>query len=154
MLRHTPRTVSSMGSVTFRSRLDGWVLGSLLSAAALQIVVLIVLVRVAPKALFVVAPLWIAFMASVLWLYRATLYEVTDDRLIVRSGIANLEIPLPDIETIKPTRNPMSAPAWSLDRLLITYGQGKTCMISPGDKAGFLRLLREREPIGKSLLKT
>jgi membrane protein YdbS with pleckstrin-like domain len=133
-----------MRSVTFRSKLDGWVSASLYSAAAVQIVVIATLANVAPKALFVVVPLVALISAISVWLYRATQYVVTNDRLLVRSGIFSLDISLADITKIEPTRNPLSAPAWSLDRLSISYGQGKSCMISPKDKTRFLGLLRER----------
>jgi hypothetical protein len=133
-----------MGAVIFQSKLDGLVLTSLLSAGAVQLVVLAVLVKTAPQALFVVIPLVAVISALGVWLYFTTRYIVTSDRLLVRSGISSLDISLGDITRIEPTRNPLSAPAWSLDRLLITYGHGKTCMISPRDKANFLSLLRER----------
>jgi hypothetical protein len=133
-----------MGPVTFRSKLDGWVLASFLSAAAVQLVVLVFLANAAPKALFAVVPLLALTSACGVWLYFATRYVVTGDRLLVRGGTISLDNTFSDITKIEPTRNPLSAPAWSLDRLLITYGGGKSCMISPKDKASFLGLLRER----------
>jgi hypothetical protein len=42
------------------------------------------------------------------------------------------------------TRNPLSSPAMSLDRLRIEYGQGKAIMISPEPRAEFLRQLEHR----------
>jgi hypothetical protein len=45
---------------------------------------------------------------------------------------------------VVPTRNPLSSPALSLDRLRIEYGQGRAIMISPADKGPFLRALEER----------
>jgi hypothetical protein len=43
-----------------------------------------------------------------------------------------------DITAITPTSNPLSSPALSLDRLRIDYGKGRSVMISPRDKQGFL----------------
>jgi hypothetical protein len=49
-----------------------------------------------------------------------------------------------DIRTVTPTRNPLSSPALSLDRLRIDYGRGRRIMVSPRDPGAFLRELRRR----------
>ena len=54
-------------------------------------------------------------------------------------------MPLAAIDAVEPARNPLSSPACSLDRLRIEYG-AKRIMISPLDKAGFLRALAARAP--------
>ena len=43
-----------------------------------------------------------------------------------------------DIIDVTETRNPLSSPALSLDRLRIRYGADKHIMVSPDDKTGFL----------------
>jgi hypothetical protein len=134
----------SMPSVVFRSRLDGLVLTSLLAGAVVQVLVLVVLAIAVPRALFIVVPLLALTVGLVTWLYHATRYIVAENRLLIQGGIVSREIPFDQITRIEPTSNPASAPAWSLDRLLISYGQGKSCMISPVDKAAFLSLLRAR----------
>ena len=55
--------------------------------------------------------------AVVLWLTYPLNYEITASMLIVRSGFMRKEILLSSIEEVCPTKNPLSAPAWSLDRL-------------------------------------
>ena len=80
--------------------------------------------------------------ASVLLLTYPLYYEITSSRLVVRSGIMRTEIPLSCIEQVRPTRNPLSAPAWSFDRLRIDYRKNSGAsfmLISPEDKAGFMR---------------
>ena len=80
--------------------------------------------------------------ALVLLLTYPLYYEITSSRLIVRSGIMRKEIPLSSIEEVRPTRNPLSAPAWSLDRLRIDYrknGGASFMLISPEDKVRFMR---------------
>ena len=42
------------------------------------------------------------------------------------------------VETPWPTRDPLSSPALSLDRLKVSYGPKKHVLISPANKAGFL----------------
>jgi hypothetical protein len=71
-------------------------------------------------------------------------YEVTDRDLIIRSGLIRQTIPLSSIDEAKPTRNPLSAPAWSLDRLHIGYrkkGKISFVLISPANRNSFLREL-------------
>jgi hypothetical protein len=67
-------------------------------------------------------------------------YGLDDTHLIVRFGICRKRIPLADISEVHPTHNPLSAPALSLDRLHVQFGQGffKTVRISPADRNTFL----------------
>ncbi|MDT5293639.1 MAG: hypothetical protein QOJ76_519 [Acidobacteriota bacterium] len=76
-------------------------------------------------------------------------YEITDDELLVRCGLMRRRVPLASIEEVAPSRNPASAPAWSLDRLRIEYLKGgsvRTLFISPKDKGAFLRDLADATP--------
>jgi len=78
------------------------------------------------------------------WLLMATHYTLEDTELRVRSGPFRWSVPIREITAITPTRNPLSSPALSLDRLRIDYGRGRSLMISPADKDGFLRELERR----------
>lgn len=83
----------------------------------------------------------------VLWLTYPLNYELTNTSLIVRSGVMRQELLLSTIEDIRPTKNPLSAPAWSLDRLLIRYKDGNgmgVALISPEHKQEFLREIVKR----------
>jgi hypothetical protein len=89
-------------------------------------------------------------MGLVLWsLYRIR-YEVTPPDLIVRFGPFRSRVPLDCIVEVFPTRNPLSAPAPSLDRLRIDYrrknGKLGFTLISPKDKEGFVRDLASAAP--------
>jgi hypothetical protein len=75
------------------------------------------------------------------WLLKTTCYTLEPTRLLVRSGPFSWNVPLAGIHSITPTRNPLSSPALSLDRLCIEYGKHGSLMISPADKQGFLREL-------------
>ena len=71
-------------------------------------------------------------------------YEITQSRLIIRSGLVRNSIELSSIESAKPSRNPLSSPAWSLDRLRIDYhrkGKLTFLLISPEDRTAFLNEL-------------
>src|SRR5262245_18334939 len=95
-----------------------------------------------------------------LWGCYGTRYEVTPSDLIVRCGPFCTTLPLDSLVEVFPTRNPLCAPAPSLDRLQINYrgkdGQMGFALVSPKDKEGFVRDLasaapRLRSPEGESL---
>jgi hypothetical protein len=73
-------------------------------------------------------------------------YGLDDTHLVVRSGISRQRIPLTNISAVQPTRNPLSSPALSLDRLRVQFGQGafKSVMISPADRDSFLDELAQK----------
>ena len=73
--------------------------------------------------------------------FRNTYYEVTNTDLRVVSGPFRWTIPLSDITDVQPTRNPLSSPALSLDRLKVSYGKRKFVLVSPADKDGFIRAI-------------
>lgn len=76
-------------------------------------------------------------------------YEITATRLIARSGVMRWKVPLDAIEEVRPTRNPLSAPAWSLDRLRVEHEKGgstSVLLISPADKDAFMRDLAASVP--------
>ncbi len=77
-----------------------------------------------------------------LWLLMTTRYLVGEGQLIVKSGPFNWQIVLTAIDRVEPSRNPMSSPALSLDRLAIHYNNGRQILVSPRDQQGF------REAIG------
>jgi hypothetical protein len=74
------------------------------------------------------------------WVLHATGYTFEPATLLIRSGPFRWRVPFAEISRVEPSRNPLSSPACSLDRLLIKYGKRKI-MISPADRAGFLRRL-------------
>ncbi len=78
------------------------------------------------------------------WVLLATHYTFERRELLVRSGPFRWRIPVAEITNIKPTSNPLSSPALSLDRLRIEYGRGRWIMVSPHDKEGFLREVEAR----------
>lgn len=67
-------------------------------------------------------------------------YGIGTDELTVRFGCCRRRIRLADILEVRPTRNPLSSPAMSLDRLHIQFGSGlfRAIMISPLRREQFL----------------
>jgi hypothetical protein len=72
-------------------------------------------------------------------------YTITDSELLVRSGIfLRWSVKFNSITAVSPTRNPLSSPAWSLDRLDIEQSFGNSLLISPVDQERFLQDLALR----------
>lgn len=91
----------------------------------------------------------LAASLAYLWLTIPVNYQITDEDLRVRGGPFRWKIPLGSILRVRPTRNPLSAPAWSLARLHISYkkkGRKSFVLISPRDRGAFLKELQKATP--------
>jgi len=86
----------------------------------------------------------VLIVALIAWTYRGTRYLVTDREVIARSGPFRWRIEIAGIESIRPSRSPLSSPAMSLDRLEIRYAGGRRLLISPEDREGFLEAVVAR----------
>jgi len=73
-------------------------------------------------------------------------YGLSETDLIIRNGMCTQRILLSEISEVHPTRNPLSSPALSLDRLHVQFGKGffKAIMISPADRDRFLDELAQQ----------
>lgn len=73
-------------------------------------------------------------------------YGIGAQELIIRHGIVRQRVRLDAIKEVKPTRNPLSSPALSLDRLEIrtSHKWFNTILISPADREGFVQALCAR----------
>ena len=130
----------------FVSKRDGWLVAVLWAASLVDFAVAAWLWTAPRGAPAFVAPLLLVAGWFQLHVLHATDYTLEDDALRIRASFLRWRVPLAEIESIEPTRNPLSSPACSLDRLLIRYGRGKRIMISPADKPGFLHALSQRAP--------
>ena len=81
-----------------------------------------------------------------LWILYGTRYAFTPDSLLIACGPFRFLVPLSEIRSVRPSRNPLSSPACSLDRLRVEWGAKRWILISPEDKAQFLHELDERCP--------
>lgn len=128
----------------FRSKVDTWLLVLLIGVIVIQALVLGSFAFEQQSTAETLIPIGVmllvfAFIGSFLmWTY----YSVEGPTLKIVCGVFRMRIPIDQITSIKATRNPLSSPALSLDRLRITYGpKNRKVMVSPADKAGFLRAL-------------
>lgn len=134
-------------AVWFPSAVDRW-LAVVLAIAPLMVAVATIAEAVAGST----TDLWIgaaacAFIGAIYGLLIFPMrYGISADRLIVRHGVVRQRVRLADITEVQPSRNPLSSPALSLNRLHVRFGSGffRSVLISPADRAGFLALLAER----------
>ena len=129
----------------FRSKIDGWFIPlTVISVAGLIVALGGVMLSPMPWFLRVIATVVIvAIMYLLVAVFRNTYYEIVGTDLLVRSGPLKWTIPVADIQEITPSRNMLSAPALSLDRLKIRFGKRVFILVSPEDKDGFLRAIRD-----------
>lgn len=136
-----------MPQTVFRSKVDAWLV-ALVGASLLMafLGVLVAAVSVDDPAVWLGLGMTIAVGAFVGWLFRTTCYELDGRELVVRSGPFRWRIDLATIESVTPSRNPLSSPALSLDRLQIRYGKRRSLLVSPAERDRFLAALARAEP--------
>lgn len=127
----------------FPSKIDAWLalLGGLACAFTIGAAVVVALSD-APVWLIVVLAITPALLA---WVLVRTAYDVTASTLVVRSGPFRWTIPLDSMQSLAATRSTLSAPALSLDRIVVRHTGGEL-LVSPKDKAGFVATLLTRAP--------
>ena len=75
------------------------------------------------------------------WLLFATDYTITGSALKIRCGPFKWTVERREIHSITPSRNLISSPALSLNRLDIKYGHNRHILVSPRDRKGFYEAL-------------
>lgn len=85
--------------------------------------------------------------AFIAYVFLQTFYIIDGDILRVKCGfLMNRSYEISRIIKITETNNPISAPAASLDRLEISLDNGKSVIVSPKQKSGFIEELQRRNP--------
>jgi len=82
-----------------------------------------------------------------LYLWIDTFYQLTPEKLRIRSGfLYQKEIYVKSIKKIRRTRNHFASPAFSPDRLEISFNRYERVMISPEEGKEFIRQLTSVNP--------
>lgn len=84
--------------------------------------------------------------AFILYVALGTRYTLTAAELRIQSGPFRWRVPVQRIRRVRPSLNPLSAPAPSLDRLKISYDKYRFVLISPQDQAAFIDALKQLNP--------
>lgn len=127
----------------FRSKVDSWVVGVMILAVGGGS--LFALYAVVSEGVLGLIPLAIS-PALITWLLAIpTRYELGQEHLQIRSGLLRWRIPYHKIERVEEARDDWaSGPAWSLDRLRITYNGGRIVRLSPVSRARFVAELEAK----------
>ncbi len=127
----------------FPSKVDAWLV-VILVISILAIdggFVGVVMENEEPVVTIVVGIFMLLMVLLVISLLFRTYYSVEGDTLRVVSGPFSWRVPIDEIQALEPTRNPLSSPALSLDRLRIRYSGKKQILVSPADKRRFAKAL-------------
>ena len=132
----------------FPSKVDRWLLALIAVPLAISVGATVSALLAHPplEAVLLIVGIEALLFGFISWTFRSTRYLVSDREVIVRSGPFRWRIEIATIESIRPSRNPISSPAMSLDRLQIRYGNGRVLLISPEDRIGFLDAMVARSP--------
>lgn len=88
---------------------------------------------------------WIVVVCTIAFLvfmYRSTYYIIEKNELTIRSMlIVHKKIQVDTITKIYKTRNPLSSPALSINRIAIVYNKYDEILISPLDRKQFIEEL-------------
>ncbi len=135
-----------MQQIDFHSKVDTWFKVVIVLSVLVSLITIVATAKLA-LTLIGLASVAVLLIGTILplWLVRSTRYCLSENTLLIQSGPFKWKVLINEIHKVEPTRNPLSSPALSLDRLRIEYGQDKWVMISPDDKAGFLRELKLRQ---------
>lgn len=81
-------------------------------------------------------------------LFFGTKYVIEEDELIIYGGLYKKRIRIEQILSLRPSKNPLSAPALSIDRIEITFDPHiQVILVSPKDKELFVKKLLEVNPV-------
>ena len=133
--------------ITFESKRDAWLVALIWGGVLICVYsALAHFSSDAPLSMRLAALIGLAAAASfMLWVLSGTRYQLSATELLILCGPFRYRVPLNEIDSVEPSRNPLSSPACSLDRLAIHWGVGrKRILISPEDKRAFMRRLKER----------
>ena len=132
--------------MVFRSRIDWWLVIIALAVPGWQIAR-----QWSERGSALPPAFWITLgvLAFLIIALAPIRYVVEGRTVIVQCGLIRWEyaaFSVDDIQKIRPTHNPLGAPALSLDRLNIELTSGREILISPDDKSGFLRAIEALNP--------
>ena len=137
----------------FKSKIDKW----LLTCLALSIIACLlgasVMLREGGTVNYAIAAFILIVGAGFpLWIFVSTKYIVKNENLKIISGPFSWNILIESIKSVQETKNAVTSPALSFDRLEIKYDEDKVINVSPVNKIEFMQKLDNEElsSIGKN----
>lgn len=132
-----------MDEVSFRSRIDGWLIAVIVVAVGFTMVQGLWLWDEQRQAAVICLVVTALVGGLIIALGVPCRYTLERDHLHIRSGFMQQRIAYRDIKSVELSRNPLSAPALSLHRVKVSY-RGWFQLVSPIDRERFIELLEER----------
>jgi hypothetical protein len=134
-------TIDDARALRFPSKIDWWIAGVLVGGTAIPLG----LILLSQPHNVVALPILGGGLAFSIWLLTSTYYVVMPDALLIRSGPISRRVAATSLRSLEATRNPLSSPALSLDRIEVRYDGGRA-LISPRDREGFVRAVLAAAP--------
>lgn len=133
-------------SKIYASKIDAWLVALSLSCAVAALTSLSTVSHIGSTGLAVLIVLLACTVLGLLaWVLLGTNYRFDGAMLIICSGPFRWRIQVREILSIEQSRNPLSSPALSLDRLCIQYGAPRRIiLISPRDRDEFMHEFERR----------
>lgn len=131
----------------FRSKVDWWLPTVAIVAGGLPIMIGILSQSIPPLA----GCITILFVMACVLPFFSISYIIDGNQLEVKYFyIIKETFPIDRIVLIEKSNSILSSPAASLDRIRLTFSDGKTLVISPGNRKGFIDTLNTINPKIKS----
>ena len=81
-----------------------------------------------------------------LWLWFGTGYKVEEGLIKIRYGPFRSTVKIEEVKKLSAIKNPLAAPALSIDRIEILHGKYNIAIVSPKNKTDFIRILLTENP--------
>jgi hypothetical protein len=115
----------------YRSKIDWWLMLVVYGAFVFPIVEGIRMKQ------YIMSLVFVGIILLISVLFYTTRYTIEGENLL----IWRTKIDIKSIRKIYKTRNPLSSPALSIDRIAIVYNKFDEVLISPADRAAFIQEL-------------
>ncbi|AMP00770.1 hypothetical protein CAter282_2937 [Collimonas arenae] len=130
-------------SQEFPSKIDLWLVLVLAGTVAFVISIGFSVAHTVPAAKFICFGV-AALMALIVWAFCVPCkYVLEADHLLIQAGFIRQCIPYRQITHIDISSNPRSAPALSLQRVKVSFGDAYQ-LVSPIERERFIRMLRDK----------
>lgn len=142
-----PTVSSNHDDVTFPTKVDLWLVLVLVVALGGSFVGTIAAIDLQRPGSWVPLLLMVGTIAFIALVSVPTVYTLRESDLLVRYGLLRRAIPYAGILRAYRSRNALSSPAWSLDRIAIDYREGgsrRFVLISPVRRDEFMKRLMEK----------
>jgi len=136
-----------MEPLRFESKVDTWLVAVLVASFALPVGLAVWHVTSSGLDRQAIALLLAVVPSALLvgFVFKNTYYVVTDEA-IVANCLFRRTVPLASVRSLRPTRNPISSPALSLDRIEIVSDSSGSLLVSPKDRHAFVNAIVTRAP--------